>query len=329
VPHHKARFTARGRAVVVCRVVEQGETFAQAAAWANVSKSTVWEWVRRWRAACPEDRRLLACLQERSSRPHRSPGRVPAEEEHRICELRQRTGWSPRRLADELGRPHSTIHRVLQRGGCSRQPRPERPEVVRYEWPCPGNLLHMDTKKLGKFDQPGHAMTGDRTRRSPRAGWEFVHSIVDDCSRLAYSEIHDDEQAPTVTAFVIRALAFFSKHGIAAERLMTDNAWAYTHNRSLRELLDLYAITHIRTRPYTPRTNGKVERYQQTLQREWAYAMEYASSQARRESLPHWVRHYNELCRRRHNWFYADVRVMPMWTAMGPRALVILGSRSA
>ena len=299
MPHHKARFAAHGRAVVVRRVVDHGETFAQAAAWANVAKSTVWEWVRRWRAACPEDRRSLACLQERSSRPRRSPTQVSAEEERRICALRRQTGWSPRRLADELGRPHSTVHRVLQRGGCSRQPRPERPAVIRYEWPCPGNLLHMDTKKLGKFDQPGHALTGDRTHRSRRVGWEYVHSIVDDCSRLAYSEIHDDEQASTVTAFVIRALEFFSEQGIAAERLMTDNAWAYIHNRSLRELLDLYAIRHIRTRPYTPRTNGKVERYQQTLQREWAYAMEYASSQARRASLPHWVRHYNE--RRTHS----------------------------
>jgi transposase InsO family protein len=299
MPHHKARFTARGRAVVVARVVDDGETFAQAAAWANVSRSTVWEWVRRWRAASEPDRRSLACLQERSSRPHRSPRRVPAVEEQRICEKRRQTGWSPRRLADELGRAHSTVHRVLQRAGCSRQPRPELPTVVRYLWPCPGNLLHMDTKKLGKFDAPGHAMTGDRTRRSRRVGWEFVHSIVDDCSRLAYSEIHDDEQAPTVTAFVTRALEFFSEHGICAERLMTDNAWAYVHNRSLSELLDSDAITHIRTRPYTPRTNGKVERYQQTLAREWAYALEYASSEARRESLPHWVRHYNE--RRTHS----------------------------
>ena len=294
MPHHKARFTAHGRAVVVARVVEQGETFVQAAAWANVSQSTVWEWVRRWRTACREDRRSLACLQERSSRPHRSPAQVPASEELRICERRRQTGWSPRRLADELGRPHSTIHRVLQRCGCSRQPSPDRPAVVRYEWPCPGNLLHMDTKQLGRFTAPGHAVTGDRTRRSRRVGWEFVHSIVDDCSRLAYSEIHDDQQAPTVTAFVARALEFFSEHGIAAERLMSDNAFAYIHNRGLRELLDARAIIHIRTRPYTPRTNGKVERYQQTLQREWAYALQYASSQARRDSLPHWVRHYNE-----------------------------------
>jgi transposase InsO family protein len=299
VPHHRARFTAHGRAVVVARVVEHGETFAQAAAWANVSKSTVWEWVRRWRQASGEDQASLACLQERSSRPHRSPRRVPAAEEQRICEKRRQTGWSPRRLADELHRPHSTVHRVLQRAGCSRQPRPEHPAVVRYEWPCPGNLLHMDTKKLGKFDQPGHAVTGDRTQRSRRVGWEFVHSIVDDCSRLAYSEIHDDEQAATVTAFVARALDFFSEHGVACERLMTDNAWAYVHNRSLRQLLDGCAIRHIRTRPYTPRTNGKVERYQQTLTREWAYALQYASSEARRASLPHWVRHYNE--RRTHS----------------------------
>jgi len=266
-----------------------------------VSKSTVWEWVRRWRAASAAEQASLACLVERSSRPRRSPGRVPAEEERRICELRERTGWSPRRLADEreITRSHSTVHRVLQRAGVSRRPRPERPAVVRYQWPCPGQLLHMDTKKLGKFSEPGHAVTGDRTRRSRRIGWEYVHSVIDDCSRLAYSEIHDDETAPTVTAFTRRALDWFLDHGIVAERLMTDNAFAYVHNKGLRELLPRRAIRHIRTRPYTPRTNGKVERYQQTLQREWAYALEYASSDARRASLPHWVRHYNE--RRTHS----------------------------
>jgi transposase InsO family protein len=226
---------------------------------------------------------------------------VPAAEAQRICELRKRTGWSPRRLAAEaeIARPHSTVHRVLQRAGVSRLPRPERPAVVRYQWPCPGQLLHMDVKRFGKFTEPGHAVTGDRTRRSRRVGWEYCHSIVDDCSRLAYSELHDDEKAATVTAFTRRALDFFLKHGIVCERLMTDNAFTYIHNRSLRELLHRRAITHIRTRPYTPKTNGKVERYQQTLQREWAYALEYASSEARRASLPHWVRHYNE--RRTHS----------------------------
>jgi transposase len=258
VPHHRARFTARGRWEIVRRVVEDGESFAQAAAWGNVSKSTVWEWVRRWRLATPAERASLACLSERSSRPHRSPGRVPADEERRICELRERTGWSPRRLADEpaIARSHSTVHRVLQRAGVSRRPRPERPAVVRYLWPCPGQLLHMDTKKLGKFERPGHAVTGDRRRRSRRVGWEYVHSIVDDCSRLAYSEIHDDETAATVTAFTERALDFFLHHGVVAERLMTDNAFAYIHNKSLRELLWRRAIRHLRTRPYTPRTSN-------------------------------------------------------------------------
>ncbi len=269
-------------------------SFAQAAAWGNVSKSTVWEWVRRWRRAAPAEQESLACLVERSSRPHHSPARVPAEEERQICELRRRTGWSPRTIAVEVGRAHSTVHQVLRRGGCSRPEPSERPPIVRYEWPCPGNLLHMDVKKLGKFTEPEHALTGDRTKRSKRVGWEYVHSIVDDCSRLAYSEIHDDEKAPTVTAFTRRALDWFLEHGIVTERLMTDNAFTYIHNKTLRELLHHRAISHLRTRPYTPRTNGKVERYQQTLQREWAYALRYASSNARRASLPHWIRHYNE-----------------------------------
>jgi transposase InsO family protein len=278
----------------VRRVVDDAETLAQAAAWAYVSKSTVWEWARRWRAASPEDRASLACLADRSSRPKTSPARVPADEEARICALRRRTGWSPRRIAADVGRPYSTVHQVLRRGGCSRPAPAERPPIVRYQWPCPGQLLHMDTKRFGRFDTPGHAVTGDRTRRSRRAGWEYVHSIVDDNSRLAYSEIHDDEQAATVTAFTRRALDWFLDHGIVAERLLTDNAFTYVHNRSLRDLLRARAIEHLRTRPYTPGTNGKVERYQQTLQREWAYALEYASSQPRRDSLPHWVRHYNQ-----------------------------------
>jgi transposase InsO family protein len=299
--HHRARFTALGRWNVARYVIQDGETFARAAARADVSPSTVWGWVKRWRDATPEDQLSLACLEERSSRPHRSPAQVSETEAAVICAMREKTGWAPRRLADELEitRPHSTVHQVLRRGGCSRRPRPEAPAVVRYEWPCPGQLLHMDVKKFGKFSQPGHRVTGDRTRNSRRIGWEYVHTIIDDCSRVAYSEIHDDEQAPTVTAFTERALDWFLDLGVCSERLMTDNAWAYTHNRSLKLLLRSRQIHHIRTRPYTPRTNGKVERYQQTLQREWAYAMEYASSQARRDSLPHWVAHYNE--RRSHS----------------------------
>jgi transposase InsO family protein len=275
-------------------VEEEGLTFEAAAAASNVAKSTVYLWVSRWGAATEEERSTLACLADRRSTPLTSPNKVPVEEQRRICELRVRTGWSPRRLAGEVGRPHSTVYQVLRRGGCSRRPRPERPAVVRYEWPCPGNLLHMDVKKLGRFEQPGHALTTDRTQRSRGAGWDYVHSIIDDCSRLAYSESHADERAATVTAFTQRALDWFLEQGIVAERLMTDNAFSYTQNRSFGELLRRRAIRHIRTRPYTPRTNGKVERFHQTLMREWAYALEYASSESRREALPHWVNHYNE-----------------------------------
>jgi len=286
---------------MVLLVEEEGFSLQAAAELCNVAKSTCWEWVRRWRAASESDRITLACLDDRPSRPHRSPNQVPAEEAARICERRAHTGWSPRRLACEpdIARSHSTIHQVLRRGGCSRRPRPEAPAVIRYEWPCPGNLLHMDVKKLGKFTEPGHALTGDRTKRSRRVGWEFVPSIVDDCSRLAYSEIHQDETAATVTGFTRRALDWFLEQGIVCERLMTDNAFAYTQSKAFKQLLYQRAISHIRTRPYTPRTNGKVERFHQTLMREWAYALQYASSDARRDALPHWIDHYNE--RRTHS----------------------------
>jgi transposase InsO family protein len=297
--HANSLLTPKGRHRMVLLVEEQGFTFEAAAAASNLAKSTCWEWVRRWRQASEDERRSLACMADRSSRPKRSPAQVPEAEARMICQRRRRTGWSPRRLADEpdIGRPQSTVHRVLRRGGCSRRPRPEPPAVIRYEWPC--NLLHMDTKKLGRFEAPGHALTGDRRRRSRRVGWEFVHSIVDDCSRLAYAEIHDDERAETVTAFSRRAFEWFEGRGLALERLMTDNHFSYTKSSSLATLLDRRAISHLLIKPYTPRTNGKVERFHQTLMREWAYALEYASSQARREALPHWLEHYNK--RRSHS----------------------------
>jgi transposase InsO family protein len=294
--HANAPLTPNGRHRMVMLVEEREFTFEAAAAASNVAKSTCWEWVNRWRRASDDERATLNCLQDRLSRPKTSPNQVPGDEAAVICERRRRTGWSPRRLADELdiARAHSTVHQVLLRDGCSRRPRPERPAVVRYEWPCPGNLLHMDVKKLRRFEAPGHALTADRSRRSRGAGWEYVHSVIDDCSRLAYSEIHPDERAETVVAFTRRALDWFLEQEIVCERLMTDNAFAYTQGRHFTELLARRAIRHIRTRPYTPRTNGKIERFNQTLQREWAYALEYASSDARRASLPHWINHYNE-----------------------------------
>jgi transposase InsO family protein len=294
VSHPNSRYTALGRWQFVRMVVQDGSTFADAAACSNVARSTVWEWVRRWRAASESERASLACLMDRSSRPRRSPTRVPEDEEQRICELRQRTGWGPRLLAEQAGRPHSTVHRVPQRAGCSIRPVAEREAIVRYEWPCPGQLLHMDVKKFARFTEPEHKTTGDRARRSRHPGWEYVHSIVDDYSRLAYSEICEDERAETVRAFTERALDFYLSHGIVAERLMTDNHMSYRCSHSFARLLTSRQIQHIRTRPYTPRTNGKVERFQQTLAREWAHAMQYASNTARREALPHWLNHYNE-----------------------------------
>ena len=148
----------------------------------------------------------------------------------------ERTGWGPRLIASELGMAHATVSRCLKRRGLSRMPAAEREEIRRFEWPCPGDLLQMDTKRLARFSRPGHEVTGDRYRTSQErregVGWEFCHSIIDDHTRLAYTEIHPDEKAPTVTAFVARALEFYAGHDIHPKRLQTDNAWCYIHNRS-------------------------------------------------------------------------------------------------
>src|SRR6266849_128454 len=163
-----------------------------------------------------------------------------------------------------------------------------------------GGLLHMDVARYWRFERPGHAVTGDRSQRSrnwmapeTRVGADFAHAIVDDHSRLAYVELHDDEKAATVTGFVERALAFFAEHGIVAKRLMTDNGFCYVKNRSLRELLNREGIRHLTTEPYRPRTNGKVERFHQTMAREWAYGLSYRSHRQRNQALPHWLDHYN------------------------------------
>ena len=297
--HANAPLTRTGRRRLVRLVEEDGFTFAAAAAAANVAVSTVHCWVSRWRAATEEDRRTWACLEDRSSRPRRSPAMLSQVDHDRVCEVRERTGWGPRLIASEVNIPHATVSRALRRRGCSRRPRAPRDAVQRYEWPCPGQLLHMDTKRHSRFVKPGHAVTGDRTTNSKGAGFEYVHVLEDDCSRLAYAEVHSDEKAKTVAAFTERALDWFLDRGIVAERLLTDNAWAYTKNKKLRELLAKRAVIHKRTRPYTPRTNGKVERLHQTMDREWARGLTYNSSEDRRLALQHWLQHYNE--RRRHS----------------------------
>ena len=215
-----------------------------------------------------------------------------------MCEARERTGWGPRLLVAQTGVAHSTISAILRRHGCSRAPRPARGEVCRYEWPCPGDLLHMDVKRYPRFARPGHAVTGDRSRTGAQVrnplGQDYFHAVVDDHSRLAYGELLDDERAATTSAFFERALAWFASHGIQTRRVMTDGAWSYTHNRSLRDLLSDRQIRHIVTPPYTPRWNGKVERFHQTMEREWAKGLRYRNSHARNQALPHWIAYYNE-----------------------------------
>jgi transposase InsO family protein len=296
--HPNARLTPRGRLDLVLMVEHEGASFRQAARAFGCSLSTVHTWVRRWRAASPIERRGLACLRDRSSRPHRQPRRMSALEQARIVLARRRTGWGPRLVAGELGHPHSTVWKVLRRHGHSRPPAPAREPARRYEWPCPGDLLHIDTKRYARFERPGHALTGDRrkTGAEKRAGWgyQYAHAIIDDHSRLAYAELHDDERADTVTAFTERALDWFARHGIAARRVMSDNAWAYTHNRSLASLFLARGVRHLTTRPYRPRTNGKIERFHQTMAREWAYGVLYRSHRHRQRALGYWLGHYNE-----------------------------------
>jgi len=267
-----------------------------AAAAFSVSPATAHRWWHRWL----EGGRLSEALLDRSSRPHRSPRLLAPELQKRICDCRRKTGWGPRLVASATGFAHSTVWKVLRRSGLSRRPVSVKEPANSYEWPCPGELLHMDTSRYARFLRPGHRVTGDRSQRSrnwmrpeTRVGSDFAHAIVDDHTRLAYVELHDNERAETVTAFVERALVFFAGHAITAKRLMTDNSFSYVKNRSLAELLMRHRIRHLTTAPFRPQTNGQVERFHQTMAREWAYGLAYRSSRHRNAALPHWLDHYN------------------------------------
>ena len=294
--HRNARLGLAGRRALVADV-EAGLSCRCAAKHPRVSPTTACKWWSRWLQATAEQRQTLSCLEDRSSRPHRSPRRLPSAERARICAARRRSGWGPRLIAGETGHPHATVWRTLQRAGISRPAREPREQPRLYEWPCPGDLLHIDSKRFVRFSRPGHAVTGDRhvtgAEKRMRVGYEWVHSIVDDHSRYAYSELHRDERADTVTGFLERALMHFGELGIEPKRLLSDNAWTYRHNRSLRELLQARRIEHRFIRPRRPQTNGKVERYQQTLKREWGLGRVYRSSDHRAKALSHWLGYYN------------------------------------
>jgi transposase InsO family protein len=293
--HANAKLGLAGRIALVA-AIEGGLSLKAAAAAFKVSPATAHRWWHRWL----DGGRGPEALLDRSSRPHRSPRLLAPELQERICACRRETGWGPRLVAGATGVAHSTVWKVLRRAGLSRRPVAAREPANRYEWPCPGDLLHMDVSRYARFLRPGHKITGDRSQRNrrwsapeTRVGYDFVHAIVDDHSRLAYAELHDDEKAATVTAFLERALAFFAEHGIRAKRVMTDNAFAYVNSRSLRELLSRHQIRHLTTEPYRPRTNGKVERFHQTMGREWAYGLSYRTHHQRAHALPHWLEHYN------------------------------------
>jgi transposase InsO family protein len=296
--HANARLGPAGRRELVRLMIDEGMTERRAAARLSVSPCTAHKWKRRWLEASESTRRSGEWALDRSSRPHRSPARTPAELEQRVLDARVRTGWGPRLIAGQTGVPAATVHAILRRHGCSRPQRAPRERYQPYEWPCPGDLLHMDVKRYPRFTRPGPDFGGGIRHRTSadvhaRPGWEFFHAIVDDHSRLAYGEMLADERAPTVTAFTERALAWFARHDISVRRIMTDGAFSYTHSNSLRKLLAQHQIRHIVTPPYTPRWNGKVERFHQTMEREWARGQRYRNSSARDRALPHWLAYYN------------------------------------
>jgi transposase InsO family protein len=294
--HANARTCPKSRRLLVDRV-EAGWSVMEAAEAAGITDRTARRWLARWRVEGP------AGLLDRSSAPRRIPHKTAPDRVSAICVLRQ-LRLTAAEIAEQLAMPLSTVSAVLLREGLGKRSRLEPPEPVnRYERAAPGELIHIDIKRLGRILRPGHRVTGDRRsqtrntytpdgRRIGDAGWEFVHVCVDDHSRLAYAEVLTDEKAHTAIGFLERAIAFYASHGISVQRVMTDNGSAYrshAHAIACRQL----RIRHLTTQPYRPRTNGKAERFIQTLIRRWAYGRTYTNSAERANALPRWLDHYN------------------------------------
>jgi transposase InsO family protein len=265
-----------------------GQTAAEVAAAFAVSVRTVRKWLARFRAGGS------AALSNHASAPARLAGRLARATLALILHLRRSLRMTGAAIAAKLGLARSTVARWLRREGLGRLAQIDPPETVRrYQRERPGELIHLDIKKLGRFDHPGHRATGTRVGcRNRGAGWDFVHVAVDDATRLAYVEVLDNERKDTTTGFLLRALRWFREQGIKVERVMTDNGSAY-RSRRFAKALRLLAIRHIFTRPYTPKTNGKAERFIQTLLREWAYGLAHPSSNARNADLPRWLDWFN------------------------------------
>jgi transposase InsO family protein len=286
--HENASLTPKGREAMVRSVIERGLSKASAAREFRTTPRTVGKWVERFRIEG------VAGLRDRSSRPHSSPSQAtPA-----VCaavEVLRRQRHTGEQIAAEVGVSSATVSRILKRLGLNRLSALEPAEPVRrYERAAPGEILHIDIKKLGKFSRIGHRVSGDRTGQSKTrgVGWEYVHLAIDDHSRLAYSEILPDEKRSSCLRFLFNALRFFRGLGVRVERVMTDNGSSFRSHRYAKALRRL-KIKHLRTRPYTPRTNGKAERFVQTSLREWAYATAYSTSEERAAELPIWLHRYN------------------------------------
>ena len=284
--HQNARTTPHSRLLMVRRAIEQRQPVPDVAEAFGVSQNTVYKWLRRWRTGGE------LALRDRSS----APGRRRATPPGRIAEieaLRRRRMTAPR-IAVLLAMPVSTVGAVLRRLGLNRLSRLEpRAPALRYERDRPDELIHIDTKKLGRIEGLGHRVTGDRTQRKRGIGWEHLHVAIDDCSRLAYTEILPDDHGETCAAFLDRAATWFARCGVIVTGVMTDNAFAYTKSKAFKAALERSAARHITTKPYTPRTNGKAERFIQTCLREWLYAKPYTSSEKRTRDMNPWLHFYN------------------------------------
>jgi len=284
--HKNARLTPILREELAGEVLSQGLTLNSAAAEFKVSAKTAAKWARRFQQ---EGR---GGMRDRSSRPVRSPRRCSAEQVRQVEQLR-RQRWTGLRISLTTGLSRASISRILRRLHLSRLRDLDPPApVVRYEHPAPGDLLHLDIKKIGRFQAVGCRITGNRRGRIHRAGWEYVHVAIDDHSRIAFSQILPDQKAPAATAFLQAAVDYYARLGISIARLLTDNGPCYRSHR-FRRLCHQLGITQRFTRPYTPRTNGKAERFIQTALREWAYSRAYDNSQARAAELPAWLHQYN------------------------------------
>jgi transposase InsO family protein len=294
--HKNARTTPYSRAEIVRRVMVLRETPRAVATALGVSQRTVAKWLARFRAEGE------AGLADRSSRPHAMPGATPADLAEQVITLR-RQRLTGKQIARDLALSSATVSRILRKARLSRIRDLDPPEPVRrYERAHPGELIHIDIKKLGRFDRVGHRITGDRTKQSNArgwrdgktwgAGWEFVHVCIDDASRIAFSQVLPDEKKESAVAFLHAAIAYYRSLGITVTRVMTDNGSCYK-SFAFREACNTLGLKHIRTKPYTPKTNGKAERFIQTSLREWAYARAYPTSEHRKQALLPWLHNYN------------------------------------